>query len=299
MARPMALRYLLRAAQPLSQAQLLPPPFLLPSFYRPSRHFHSSPSFQKRETNKKRGLSALKRSGLRKGQTLSVKLENLPQPVLDPAERSRIDVDPEHGLYKFFRSPDRSMSQPDQIGEHGRAWTVQELRKKGWEDLHALWWTCVYERNLISTEEEERRRTAAGYGQLEAEVRDEQVKLTMQRIRHTLTERWYTWQNAREIAKTDPSIRLEPGTEKVYLNEEELAALEKASATGDQIWGENTQESLLEDPMDGEEEMLRPLADMSRLEEPQVRKEVEQSSTSTAAPEDMQKKPTVGDAEVK
>lgn len=170
-------RCLARSAQTLQRSQSLPPAFLLPSLYQPpSRSFQSSSvTYQRRETNKRRGLSALKRSGLRKGQTLSVKLENLPRPVSDPEKRSKIDVDPDHGLYKFFRSADTSISPPETIKQYGRAWTVEELRKKGWEDLHRLWWSCTYERNLIATEEEERRRIGAGYGQLEAEERDTEV----------------------------------------------------------------------------------------------------------------------------
>ncbi|KAF4555515.1 putative mitochondrial 39-S ribosomal protein L47 [Elsinoe fawcettii] len=240
-------RNLLRGAPSLARTQSLPPPFLLPSFYQPQiRSFNSSPVHQKRESNKKRGLSALRRTGLRKGQTLSVKVQNLPRPVLDPEKRSKIDVDPEHGLYKFFRSPEISMTPPEELQKYGRAWTVEELRRKGWEDLHRLWWACVQERNLIATEDEERRRTNAGYGELEAQERDTTVKQTMRAIKHTLTERWYSWQNAREIAKQDPDIRLEPGAEKVYLTDGELSELQNQDYTyEDQAWTESS--DLLED----------------------------------------------------
>ncbi|KAF2226815.1 mitochondrial 39-S ribosomal protein L47 (MRP-L47)-domain-containing protein [Elsinoe ampelina] len=241
-------RSLLLGGQSWTRAQSLPPPFLLPSLYHPQvRSFSSSPVTQKRESNKKRGLSALRRTGLRKGQTLSVKLANLPRPVLDPKKRSRIAVDPDHGLYKFFRSTEVSMTTPEELGKYGRAWTVEELRKKGWEDLHRLWWACVQERNLIATEEEERRRTEAGYGELEASDRDDAVKKTMRAIKHTLTERWYTWQNAREIAKQDPEIRLEPGAEKVYLTDQELSELQNQEyAYEDEAWTESS-DSLLEE----------------------------------------------------
>ncbi|KAF2149960.1 MRP-L47-domain-containing protein [Myriangium duriaei CBS 260.36] len=189
------------AAQILSRPRSLPPAFLLPSFYiNQSRSFHQSQSHQKRETNKQRGLSALRRTGLRKGQTLSVKLENLPKPVLDPSKRSEVEIDPDHGLWKFF-NPDRtSIATPEYNNAFGRAWTVQELRQKSWEDLHKLWWVCTYERNRIATEEAERERTNAGYGEAEAHSRSEEIKLTMRAIKHTLTERWYAWQNGRAYA---------------------------------------------------------------------------------------------------
>lgn len=49
----------------------------------------------------------------------------------------------------------------------GRPWVVEELRNKSWEDLHSLWWVCCRERNILATQEYERRRLKAGYGAAE------------------------------------------------------------------------------------------------------------------------------------
>jgi hypothetical protein len=59
----------------------------------------------------------------------------------------------------------------------GRPWTVEELRHKSFEDLHALWWVCVRERNRIATQEYERRRAKAGFGEYENKERDWAVSI--------------------------------------------------------------------------------------------------------------------------
>jgi large subunit ribosomal protein L47 len=58
----------------------------------------------------------------------------------------------------------------------GRSWTVQELRRKSWDDLHCLWWKCIKERNRLATERYERNRLKAGYGDYESGQREEVVR---------------------------------------------------------------------------------------------------------------------------
>lgn len=169
-----------------SRASRLPPSFLIPSIsVSQSSHFsnsHPSLARRKRDRDPNRGVSALRHTGLRKRQTLSVKLENLPQPVLDPERRSKVEVSDEHGLWEFFNRDRDSLSTPLLLAAHGRAWHVQELRLKDWDDLWKLWWTCVKERNRIETFKVEKDRIGQMFGDDDADKRLSEVRMDIRDI---------------------------------------------------------------------------------------------------------------------
>jgi large subunit ribosomal protein L47 len=74
----------------------------------------------RRDNNPMRGLSAMRATGLR-GKRISVKKRELPEPVWDPAKRSVIETDPDHGLWGFFNKEKTLITTPDEDSSHGRS----------------------------------------------------------------------------------------------------------------------------------------------------------------------------------
>ncbi|KAM5348072.1 hypothetical protein ACJ41O_007896 [Fusarium nematophilum] len=164
-----------------------------------------------KDNNRNRGVSSLYGSGPREPLSMS----NIPLPK--PRDfKPKVKVDPDHGLWGFFPAQGKALWTPKETEEHGRAWTVEELRKKSWEDLHALWWVCCRERNLLATSRAELIRSKMGFGEREVDTRDEEVMKTQRAIKHALTERFYTWQDAVGVAMGDPEIDLEGSEGQVY-----------------------------------------------------------------------------------
>ncbi|KAL8643437.1 MAG: hypothetical protein Q9226_008375 [Calogaya cf. arnoldii] len=212
-----------------------PPLFLAPALFpcrqNPAFFSTSSPAAQRKTKNKyaphpNRGVSALRRTGLR--HRVEMDQYPLPVPVLDPEKRSKVAVDDKHGLWGFFRPDKKALNTPAETAAFGRPWVVEELRHKSWEDLHSLWWVCCKERNLLATQAYERERLKAGYGEAELLERDRAVRQTQKAIKHALTERYYAFEEARRVAVADPEVDLhaEPGTQAYLPIYSDQAALE-------------------------------------------------------------------------
>ncbi|RYP37200.1 hypothetical protein DL767_003019 [Monosporascus sp. MG133] len=159
----------------------------------------------RRDNNRLRGLSSIYRSGPR--FRMNVRKDEVPKPA-DYEPAADIQVDPNHGLWQFFYGRDKLLLTPEEDAEHGRGWTVEELRHKSWEDLHKLWWVCVKEQNRIATHRREKQNMRLKNGVEETAERLAEVRKTMKAIRHALTERYYLWEDARVLAESDPEIDL-------------------------------------------------------------------------------------------
>lgn len=105
-----------------------PPIFLAPLLASIPQSLHQRSSFsttatlsvrakRKRDGNPHRGESALRRTGLRYPNAMSK--QPLPQPVLDPSKRTKIQVDPNHGLWGFFNKDRKALSTPQELGQRG------------------------------------------------------------------------------------------------------------------------------------------------------------------------------------
>jgi len=83
-----------------------------------------------------------------------------------------------------FRDPvDRETRGKEMVG---RQWSVKELRRKSYEDLHRLWYVLYKEKNVLLTEQQLSRRRQLIFPQPE---RFKKVQKSMGAIRQVLGER--------------------------------------------------------------------------------------------------------------
>lgn len=109
----------------------VPPAFLIPALqwdpFATKIQFSTSAANQyprkvvrkKKDSNPERGVSALRRTGLK--HSVAMAKEPLPQPVLDPSKRSKVQVDEDHGLWGFFNKAKTVLSTPEEDQAHGIA----------------------------------------------------------------------------------------------------------------------------------------------------------------------------------
>ena len=88
------------------------------------------------------------------------------------------------GFEQFFEKKEKI----DEIVQIGRGWTVPDLRRKSFDDLHKLWFVMYKERNMLLSEREKARRMQLPVSKLD-ENRYIKIKRGMGAIKHVLRER--------------------------------------------------------------------------------------------------------------
>ncbi|KAI0317785.1 mitochondrial 39-S ribosomal protein L47 (MRP-L47)-domain-containing protein [Amylostereum chailletii] len=152
-----------------------------------------------------------------RARNYSTALENLPAGTNDHrvpgALRPHlgIQVNPNHGLWNFFRQRTNSEGETKHVAmedadglqrKSGRSWSAAELRRKSFRDLHTLWYVLVRERNLIATQGEEIRRVTgatSGHSGTSISLRAIQCRKSMARIKYVINERRLAYEGAMKI----------------------------------------------------------------------------------------------------
>lgn len=104
-----------------------------------------------------------------------------------PPTVSNLKCPEDHPLWQFFNDKKFLRSEED-LDLSSRSWSIPELRRKNFNDLHSLWYICLKERNVLAREihllEVSMGADAGPYMDLSNIIRD-----TMWKIRHVLSER--------------------------------------------------------------------------------------------------------------
>ncbi|GBE84950.1 hypothetical protein SCP_0701320 [Sparassis crispa] len=115
-----------------------------------------------------------------------------------------IPVNPNHGLYGFFRRTEKdgvvsyeTVEQNNALTTNtGRSWTAAELRLKSFKDLHTLWYVLLRERNLLASQAEEARRHGITVGVLNVKQKSLRCRKSMARIKYVINERRLAYEGA-------------------------------------------------------------------------------------------------------
>lgn len=135
---------------------------------------------------------------LKFGDFKSIKL----RPPIIPTHKN-FDVSPDHPLWGFFANGSNSQyayRTPDELDTSSRAWTMAELRRKSFDDLHKLWYLILKERNVVATE----RRLATSIDNMNSGVLDdidEKLSLNHKRIKQVLLERQTAFERAQTFTE--------------------------------------------------------------------------------------------------
>lgn len=124
----------------------------------------------------------------------------------------------DHPLWQFFGER-KFLRAPSNVNDCGNSWTIPQLRRKSFEDLHALWFVCLKEWNKIAREAQVVLQQLnvpgddtqiGGNRRTDYDEAIEKIRTSMWRIRHVLAERYHGWRRAElEIKQEYPKLLAE------------------------------------------------------------------------------------------
>ncbi|GJJ15627.1 hypothetical protein Clacol_009905 [Clathrus columnatus] len=193
-----------------------------------------------------------------------------------------VEVNPNHGLFAFFRrrTEENSYKTPAKDGPKeyvalerpveipsGRAWKSVELRRKSFKDLHTLWYILLRERNLIDTQKGELRRFRLSVHPF-LRQRARECRLSMTRIKQHLTERSKAYMQAAYLRRQLRMNKAQEDPQKPL-----SAQITESTVTPKLKIKVNREESLLE-PSEAKSQVIRLQAQISRLGAEKTRKKL-------------------------
>ncbi|KAH3685360.1 hypothetical protein WICPIJ_003645 [Wickerhamomyces pijperi] len=116
------------------------------------------------------------------------------KPPIAPTAKN-LKVSDDHPLWQFFHNK-KFLRKYDELDTVGRPWSIPELRRKNFNDLHSIWYACLRERNSLAREVQVLSAEAIQPDRNFMEQSDK-IRETMWRIRHVLSERYHQQENAR------------------------------------------------------------------------------------------------------
>lgn len=131
------------------------------------------------------------------------------------------DVSPDHPLWAFFPDGNESTScfrEASELPRDSRAWSMAELRRKSFDDLHKLWYLTLKERNILAREV----RLGESFDYLNNEgfnEIDDKLTLTQKHIKQVLLERQVAFERV-QLLKEDQEKYLQSFEQK-YIDADE------------------------------------------------------------------------------